>query len=398
MAIRPLTTTVLDTSLDPSAPMWGDPAGGWVEPGVAWVALLSGAGVPVSARRALPPAGSGRSDSDAAGGLLVVPDPDRFADQIEVARGQGRPVLTGPPPPTTSEALAVVRDSLGALVRPDLRGVVVLRLDDPGSAAKRHLAGWAHPDVTGESWDALWDALRGWGRLSVFCCPGWVEASGRIRPSRDASAQEWAHLDRGVHSGVADLECHGFTHIDPDREAWAVAQDRFTSEAWYRELWPPRHAEEPSVEAQAGILDAWKEACGPGTTLVAPGEAWGLNTLAAARRAGFSLFNSWSVCRLDRPTATWVHGIGSPYLDQPEPDHLADGLPAVAYWHDRDMALGGPRWAPDNLERWRDCGARRAWSFSDLARAWSTPIDAALVDGQVVVRSAPAVPLLVERP
>ncbi|HEX9547266.1 MAG TPA: hypothetical protein VF942_08005, partial [Acidimicrobiales bacterium] len=137
-----------------------------------------------------------------------------------------------------------------------------------------------------------------------------------------------------------------------------------------------------------------------GTTLVAPGEAWGLNTIAAARRQGLRLFCSWEVCRLDVPGAppAWTCGIGSPYLDEPDRAWFRAGLPTVGYWHDRDMAIHGPGWVTEQLASWRDSGARKVWAFADLARAYATPIDAALVDGEVVVRAAPkAVRLLVER-
>jgi len=205
-------------------------------------------------------------------------------------------------------------------------------------------------------------------------------------------------VDQGVSRGLADLECHGFTHIHPDTALWASAPDRFDDERWYRELWPPQLAEEPSVDDQAQRLRLWQRALGvPGSTVVAPGEEWGLNTLAAARRCGFGLFNSWGICFLDREVPVWTCGIGSPYLDRAEAAYFEDGLPQVGYWHDRDMAIGGPRWIADRLAEWRDCGVRRALSFADLLAAYA-PIDAALADGEVVVRSAPDVPLRVVRP
>jgi hypothetical protein len=232
--------------------------------------------------------------------------------------------------------------------------------------------------------------------MSVFCCPGWVEDDGSVVPSRERNPAEWAALDHGVAAGLADLECHGYTHINPDRAAWAGAPDRREAEHWFRELWPPRDPVEPSVERQGEIIARWQEACGRGTTLVAPGEAWGVNTLAAARARGLELFCSWSICRLTDPVPTWCAGVGSPYLDEADPGWFDAGLPVVGYWHDRDMAVGGPRWAPDLLQAWRECGARRAWAFADLARAYATPVDAVLVDGEPVVRSAPDVPLLIE--
>jgi hypothetical protein len=291
-----------------------------------------------------------------------------------------------------------VRDALGALVRPDLRGVLVLRLDDPGAAVRAHLAPWRHDPVGEEAWDALWAALRPFGRASLFCCPGWVDADGTVRDSRTVNPGEWAALDRAVAEGLGDLECHGYTHVDPDVDEWLAAPDRFADEAWFRELWPPRRAAEPSRADQAARIALWQQACGEATTLVAPGEGWGTATLGAARDRGLRLFCSWGVCRLDGPVPLWSRGVGSPYLDEADPAWFADDLPVVGYWHDRDMAVHGPGWAPEQLERWRDAGARRAWAFADLARAYATPIAAVLRDdGEVEVRRAPGVPLIVER-
>lgn len=388
MAVVELRVTVLDHALDPSAPMWGDATGGWQPAAVRWLGVLAAAGVPVTGT-ASPP--------EDVGGLLVVPDPDAWPDVVERANSDRRPLVVGEPPGTTSELLACVVEALGAVVRPDLRGVLVLRLDDPGASVRAHLDTWAHEKVAPAAWDALWDNLHGFGRASVFCCPGWVEEDGRVVPSRHRHPDEWAQLDRGVAAGVADLECHGFTHVDPDLDAWLAATDRRTSPDWYREMWPPRRGEEPSADAQASIIAAWQRACGPGTSLVAPGEAWGVNTLAAARARGFELFCSWSVCRLQDPVPTWCRDIGSPYLDEADAAWFTEGIPVVGYFHDRDMAVHGPLWFPRRLSAWRDVGARRAWAFADLAAAYRTPIDAALVDGDVVIRRAPAVPLLVER-
>ena len=62
----------------------------------------------------------------------------------------------------------------------------------------------------------------------------------------------------------------------------------------------------------------------------------------------------------------------------------------VGYWHDRDMALRGPGWVPEQLDAWRDCGVRRFVAFADLAAAYATEVDAVLSDGRVEVRRAPA--------
>jgi hypothetical protein len=294
--------------------------------------------------------------------------------------------------------LQLLAEQLGAVVVPDLRDTLVLRLDDPGAAVKEHLRSWSHPPMSARDWQALWTALDGFGRVSLFCCPGYVRGDGSVVDSRAELPDEWRAMDDGVAAGLADLECHGYTHMHPDTAAWARSADRHDDMRWFRELWPPHLAEEPSTEAQQARLRAWQDATAQqGTSLVAPGEEWGLSTLAAAQGAGFRLFNSWGLCFLDRQVPTWASGIGSPYLDEADPSWFADCLPQIGYWHDRDMVVNGPAWIGEQLDAWRQCGARRAISFADLAEAYA-PLDAALVDGEVVVRSAPDVPLRVVRP
>ncbi len=382
MALTQLRVTVIAPDLAVAPGMWGDSSGGWQQPAAVWVGRLAALGVPYDVRASL---------DDPVDGLVV--DPTGAADDAKADA-----VLVGPPPPTAEETLHVLAGALGAVVVPDLRGVLVLRLDDPGAAVKEHLREWAHPPLDARGWDALWQALSGFGRASVFCCPGYVRADGSVVDSRAVLPDEWRHLDDGVVRGLADLECHGFTHMHPDTSGWVAAADRWDNADWFRELWPPQLAAEPPVEAQVERLRQWQSAVGhPGTALVAPGEQWGLNTLAAARRCGFTLFNSWGLCFLDRDVPTWTTGIGSPYLTDPDPAWFADCLPQIGYWHDRDMVVHGPGWIREQLDGWRDSGARRAISFADLAAAYA-PVDAALVDGEVVVRSAPDVALRVVRP
>jgi len=382
MSVTELRVTVVDAGLTATPGMWGDSSGGWQPAGAAWAGLLAALGVPHQVCASV---------DDTAGDVVI--DPAGAIDDVA-----GRRVVVGPPPATGEEVLQLLAEHLGAVVVPDLRNVLVLRLDDPGAAVKEHLAGWAHPPLPTQTWDAFWSAIDGFGRASVFCCAGYVLADGRVVDSRDHLPQEWASLDSGVRRGLADLECHGYTHMHPDAEAWAAAPDRHTDVRWFRELWPPAVPEEPSPAAQAERLRAWQRTLNSaGTAVVAPGEEWGLNTLAAAQQCGFTLFNSWGLCFLDRPVPTWSQGIGSPYLDQPDASWFADCLPQIGYWHDRDMAVNGPTWVAEQLAAWRDCGASRGLSFADLAAAYA-PIEAALVDGEVVIRSGPDVPCRVVRP
>ncbi|HET6910803.1 MAG TPA: hypothetical protein VFH54_15845 [Mycobacteriales bacterium] len=378
MSATQLRVTVVAPELCATRGMWGDGSGGWQPKAVAWVSRLAELGVPYDV-----------TDAPTGQPGVVIDAEDLGVD--------GEDVISLATPASPDDTLQMLAEHLGAVVVPDLRGVLVLRLDDPGAAVKEHLNGWAHPPVTEETWEALWRALDGFGRVSVFCCPGYVRADGRVVDSRDVLPREWAALDAGVRRGVADLECHGFTHMDPEVEAWASADDRLDNAEWFRELWPSRRSREPEVESQQRILSAWQKAIGTtGTAVVAPGERWGLNTLEAARRCGFRLFNSWGLCFLDRVVPTWSAGVGSPYLDEVDGDAIATGLPQVGYWHDRDMALRGAQWVPEQLERWRDAGVHRVHSFAELLSAYE-PLDAWLENGNVQLRSAPSGPLRVIR-
>jgi hypothetical protein len=383
--VMKLCARVVDPELDADLPMWGDASDGWASSAFDWVGKLAAAGVPFT--------GSADPVADDGAGVLITP-----SGSAGFRTGR-RPHITGPPPDSVEATLDLLASALGAVVLPDLRGVLVLRLDDPGAAVKRYLESWRHPDVSDEAWDALWETLAtAGGRASIFCSTAWVRPDGEVVSSRDENPAEWRALDRGVALGVAELECHGHTHMDPDTHAWARAPDRFSADHWFRELCPPRRSTEPSVDEQASVLRSWQTQAGiPGTTLVAPGEAWGRNTVPAARACGFDLFNSWGLCRLQLPVPTWTRHVGSPYLDQPTTEPLQSGVPTVGYWHDRDMAVHGPDWAPRRLAAWREAGATRLWSFSQLAHAYGE-LSAHFDAGAIEVEQAPAgVPLRVIR-
>src|SRR3954447_6890194 len=223
-----LRVTVLDHRFGPDSVWVGDLVGSWLDDAASWACPLAGAGVPL--RLLADPA------ADEGEGLLIVPDPDSWPEVVDRAAAAGRPLITGRAPDQLDEVLWSVTAALGALVRRDLRGVLVLRLDDPGSSQRRHLESWTHDPVPPATWDALWRELDGFGRGSLFCCPGWGDDDGTVRRSRDLSPRAWASLDDGVTGGLAALECHGFAHLHPDLAAWTAAADRFDNPDWFREL------------------------------------------------------------------------------------------------------------------------------------------------------------------
>jgi hypothetical protein len=174
-----LRVTVVDAGLVGTRAMWGDSSGGWQPPGASWVGRLAALGVPYDVR----------SDVNGPVDGLVV-------DPTGAAETGADNVVVGEPPPTAEETLRLLADELGAIVVPDLRNTLVLRLDDPGAAVKEHLRSWAHEPVASDGWEALWDALTGFGRVSLFCCPGYVLADGDVVDSR-------MHLPRATMASPA---------------------------------------------------------------------------------------------------------------------------------------------------------------------------------------------------
>src|SRR4051812_24051113 len=162
MPVSHLRVTVVDAELAGTAGMWGDPSGAWQPAGAAWVGRLAALGVPYDVR----------ADATRPVTGLVV-DPTGALTDVAADR-----VIVGEPPATAEQTLRLVADQLGAIVVPDLRHTLVLRLDDPGAAVKEHLESWAHAPVGADGWRGLWRALGGVGRGAGFCCPRYVGAGG----------------------------------------------------------------------------------------------------------------------------------------------------------------------------------------------------------------------------
>ena len=313
----------------------------------------------------------------------MLPDPIAVAGRRRRRPARARPARR----PTGPARLDAVRDALGALVRPDLRGVLVLRLDDPGAAVRRPPRRLA---PRGRRRRGVGVAVGGAARASAACrCSAARRGSRRTAASRDSRERNPRRVGGARRGGRARARRPRVPRPHPPaprprgagrRRPTARARSAGTASCGrrWRSASPPRPSRRRSSRC-------WQQACGPATTLVAPGEGWGAETLAAARARGLRLFTSWGVCRLDLPAPAWSRGIGSPYLDEVDAGWFDAGLPVVGYWHDRDMAVHG-----------RALGARAARGLARRRRAarvgvrrprarLPTPIEAVLVDGQVQV-------------
>src|SRR5262249_47336068 len=67
------------------------------------------------------------------------------------------------------------------------------------------------------------------------------DIAGHTPGTRHDYAAEYRGIQKLREAGVADVEPHGYTHMDPDTRTWARATDRYDNVAWFREL--GRHAQ-----------------------------------------------------------------------------------------------------------------------------------------------------------
>lgn len=282
----------------------------------------------------------------------------------------------------------------------DLEGTVIVRMDDPGSAANIHLRSWAHPELGGEEWSALATELTSRdARMSACCVPGWIDdgdaergelrvdgeaverVAGAVHPSpgvvyrgADGTVHDYEDEFRGLLSfraaGAGELEQHGYTHIGPDREAWTRADDRYESVSWYRELeriGPQVEAFGPADPIAAGGRILTELLGELPSTLTCPGQACSPHAAELAEAAGFELVATEALALRDGERLVWDPYVVCAGIDYPDPSLLESGIPVQAVLHDRDVALEGVSWLGRWLDAWTEAGARRFVDFRELA-------------------------------
>ena len=290
----------------------------------------------------------------------------------------------------------LTRGTPGPLAWLDLEGVVVPRLDDPGSASSAHLDDWAHRSLTEAEWIAVADDLRARdARITVGYVPGWVDdgepergellvdgepverLGGRVHPSplvvyRAASGDtaqdrpaEMRGIDRLRSSGAGELELHGHTHVRPPLEAWARAEDRHERVDWYRELEELEPGDDDSV---ALGLERFRASFGESpAALCCPGHACSPAAAESAARSGLGLVSAETLGVADGERLVWCDHVRSPYADGAAGPWLQSDGPVVAGLHDRDLVLQGTGWLGERLDEWLAHGARRICDLRELA-------------------------------
>ncbi len=313
----------------------------------------------------------------------------------------------------------------------DLEGCVALRMDDPGAAQNVHLASWAYRQLDANDWRALLALLAARrARLTVSYVGGWVDdgdaargtllvdgqavarVAGRIHPSaavvyddlaghhpgsRHDYAGQYRALAAAARCGQIDIALHGYTHMHPDTAAWAAAADRYREVAWFRELGPRADHLADLAGGQdhplnAGLREIRRRFGRRPATLVCPGHEWSPRTLEVALAAGLQAVCSTAWAFRCQEHFCWATDLRLTPLDQPSPACLAGGLPAIGYFHDRDVALNGPQWLADALDGWSAAGATRFITLGDLAAAYGSTISTWSAAGacRVTVSPGPA--------
>jgi hypothetical protein len=287
----------------------------------------------------------------------------------------------------------------------DLRGIVALRMDDPGASASVHLDPWSYERLDPDGWEQIGRLLADSDALlTIAYTPGWVDDGdaergelrvggqrverrpgavhpsplvryrGRRAPSADCEAELRALADLRAR-GLCTVEMHGYTHVHPDLDRWARAPTRHQKLGWYRELGPEvagTLARRPlSAHPIARGLELFEPHFGgPPSVLICPGNACGRGTLERASALGLDAVAAHGLAVRRGDDLDWVPGVGNGQPDSQGARALAAGIPAVACFHDRDLALEGVDWLGGLLARWRPAGADRFVDLRELTSAF----------------------------
>lgn len=289
----------------------------------------------------------------------------------------------------------------------DLSGTVVLRMDDPGGAQNVFSADWCYPKLGRAAWRRVGEILQAYSaRLSVAYISGWMDdgdatrgelvvggesvrrVPGRVYDSaavvyRDLTGhapgriydytEEYHGLLELQERGLVSIELHGYTHMFPDSDCWISSSDRYKNKRWFREFSPEAveylerlpPGRRPTVLGKHAIRRLFGT---EPTTLICPGEEFTDFALEEALDAGLSLIGSYYLAVREQDRFCWGTHICAPYLDLADSRWLESELPAVGYFHDRDLALHGPGWLETQMEAWVRAGARRFIDYRTLAQ------------------------------
>ncbi len=249
---------------------------------------------------------------------------------------------------------------------------VMVKLDDPGTSQCAFLAQWNYPTLTHEQMRKhLIDPLKEYGCvMNMHVCSGFVNPETRRIEvpwnknfvdefgNKQDYISTMAGLLEGMHEGVLEIQCHGWTHMQPDLDSspgpwWDAAIDGEKAEVgWYREFYDTRRNKELPAAVQAFHLskglEALKEQFGVDPLSFRPGGAdfstsYPNNVLEIAARLGFGTQAGFHYLGPDR-IVDFSPIVGKTYVYFDRTDDLKvqfnqDDYPVLSGMHDRDIAL-----------------------------------------------------------
>ena len=249
---------------------------------------------------------------------------------------------------------------------------VMVKLDDPGSAQCAFLAHWNYPTLTRKQMRKyLLEPLKEYNCvMNMHVCSGFVNAETRrvevpwvqkftdeFGNEHDYASTKAGMLD-GMNEGVMEIQCHGWTHMQPDLDSppgpwWDAAIDgEKTETGWYREFYDTRRNKEIPSAVQAYTLgkglQGLKEQFNVDPLSFRPGggyfsKSYPNNVLEIAARLGFGTQAGFHYIGLDR-IIDFSPIVGKTYVyfdktDDLKAQFIQDDYPVLSGMHDRDIVL-----------------------------------------------------------
>ncbi len=348
---------------------------------------------------------------------LVVCELDGLPVIVSTNLGKGKMVTIGFHPSTARDHdgsfTAVLRhllvyESLSPVAWYKWDNTVILRMDDPGSLEVAYNEIYNTTKLTEEEWLIIGKELsKKNATMSLGYVSGWVDdgnpergelkisgelisrKKGLIYPSSKVVYQksnpnfssltydyesEYRGIQRLRHDGLVEVELHGYTHLHPDRQKWADADDRYNNTSWFREFGATAVTFLKDIPLQdhpfySGINSIKKYFGTTPRVLICPGDEFTNEVLIHVLSSELLMVSSYYLAIKTGEKLCWAQHICAPYLNEANSEWFKSGLPIVGYFHDFDISINGIKWFTENLATWQAAGARQFTDFRTIALA-----------------------------
>ena len=288
----------------------------------------------------------------------------------------------------------------GAWGRAHLKGVAVLRLDDPGSAVGAYLESWTFPTLDSNIWEQVNEVLRNQNAsMTVGYVPAWLDDGDVSRGKLSVAGQELTSRPAGAvypsedvvyehaiqkqtydlqaqaktleNLSQIDLQLHGFSHITPEVDRWLSADNQYENHDWYREFLgtESKPYQQRDWKVQTQLLEQgqeWFERAfsQKPSVMIPPGHAVSWDTAELVLQQGLLAMCGRHLVLGSGNQARRTRAIAS--VDMNEIPLPSSAITQTLVLHDLDLHRGGVAWFKSSLEKWEQAGVRRFVSLSEL--------------------------------